>query len=138
MRCTVVLSLLSVTLPAGCVPYPHVERIRPEIDGFLTIDGIARTGVEVRSCLDADAYSYQAHPHACEHKATTTTDAQGRFHLEGYREFEMMLFLGDRISMVGLTVKDADREASWHRSGFGPSVDRATLSCALMADLACR
>ena len=120
---------------AGCVAAPHYVRSHPQIDGVLASAGVPRAGVTVGTCLDEPPYPSWT-PDKCEHRLSTTTDEQGRFHFEGAGELHLLLFGAGDVPFDLLTVKDGDRELSWHR--FDPSPPMRTLmACELGERLMC-
>lgn len=139
MRYAILLSLAIGCGLAGCAPIPHFERTQPEIDGVVSVAGVPRAGVEVSACLGYPAFRASDAPEpGCERRVSTTTDAQGRFHLEGFGHVRLMMaFLGDPVWRFGVTASDAGRESSWHRGGIGSPPAHVDLQCTFAEKLDC-
>ena len=120
---------------AGCVPAPHYVRSHPQIDGVLASAGAPRAGVTVGTCLDEPPYPSWT-PDKCEHRLATTTDEQGRFHFEGAGKLHILLFGAGDVPFDLITVKDGERELSWHRFDPSPPL-RTQMACELGERLVC-
>jgi len=73
--------LLLAALFAGCFPYR--ETYRPVVDGVV-VDAEGRPQRDLR----VEACSATHWNHACRYRASTTTSADGRFHLDEKREWD--------------------------------------------------
>ena len=140
MRPHPVALAVALSTLAGCVPIPHYSRTQPDIDGVLLVDGAPRAGAEVSACKE---YPLTRSPGAaqvpCERRIVTLTDAQGRFHLDGYGHVVMFLWLApDAYSAYGFSVKDGERNGAWSVGGFGLSPSHLDMVCTLDAALVCR
>lgn len=135
MRFAVPILVASTAALAGCVAAPHYVRSHPQIDGVLASAGVPRAGVTVGTCLDEPPYPSWT-PDKCEHRLSTTTDEQGRFHFEGAGKLHLLLFGAGDVPFDLLTVKDGDRELSWHRFDPSPPM-RTQMACELGERLVC-
>ena len=140
MRPNVIALAVALSTLAGCVPIPHYSRTQPDIDGVLRVDGAPRAGAEVSACKE---YPLSRSPGAkqvpCERRIATLTDAQGRFHLDGYGHVAVFLWLApDASSAYGFSVKDGERMGTWFVGGFGLSPSHLDMVCTLDAELVCR
>jgi hypothetical protein len=131
----ILLSALTAGL-AGCVPFPHFELTQPEVDGVLTTAGVPRSGVEITACQGLPEYGRALSPRRCDQVATTTTDAQGRFHFESHGRYSMFLIM-DSATFEILGVQSGGRELVWSRTYWRPAPPHASLSCELGEQLVC-
>lgn len=118
-------------LVAGCVPIPHMKQVTPELDGILTSQGVPLADVRVRSCVDG------ASPQACGAIDETTTDTQGRFHLQGRESFAVGVAVnGDPSSTYRIEVVQDGRTFGWSPGAVGYT-RHVALRCELAERLNC-
>ncbi len=130
---------------SGCAPIPHYYWTQPAVDGVLKVEGAPRSGVAVTACLDAGSYAPLAPTAApkpvvaCQHRVATTTDAGGRFRLDGTGRWSpITFFFGDFYWSYGVDVQDGDRRLSWSDLGTGAEPSHVTLDCSVGTELECR
>jgi len=119
--------LAATSLLAGCLLWPHTERVVPTVAGTIVRDGQPVSG--------ADVYVFAGlrNGHCSPSKYVGTTDGSGHFSIRGASKFEVVAYLGDRISGWGVCIKDSGDFVEAYRSfgmGFPP------ISMTLVCDLA--
>ena len=135
MRPRLASTFLLAAAVSGCVWAPRYVRSHPQIDGVLASAGAPRAGVTITACIDEPPYPSWT-PDKCEHHLSTTTDEQGRFHFEGAGKLHLLLYGAGDVPFDLLTVKDGDRELSWHRFDPSPPL-RTQMACELGERLVC-
>ncbi len=130
------LLVLSAGL-AGCVPFPHFELTQPEVDGVLATAGVPRAGIVITACQGLPEYGRAFSPRRCDQVASTTTDAQGRFHFESHGRVSLVLIM-DSATYEILGVQSGEQELVWHRGYWRPAPPHVTLSCELNEQLVCQ
>ncbi|MCK9688079.1 hypothetical protein [Scleromatobacter humisilvae] len=137
MRAATFLLLMLAAGLAGCVPFPHYELTQPEVDGVLATAGTPRAGVMITACQGLPEYGRAFSPRRCDQVASTTTDAQGRFHFERHGRVSLFLIM-DSATYEILGVQAGGGERVWYRGYWRPAPPHVDLNCELNEQLVCQ
>jgi hypothetical protein len=108
------ISLLLLTL-AGCIPFPHYERVASELSGSVSDNGQPVVGVRVKRVLNNNL----AHSMKCSSPGDeTVTDRAGHFGFPSESRFRAVITLyRDSINLCA--ERTGQWLSLWHRSFLG-------------------
>lgn len=110
----------------ACVPLPIHQRSHSNLSGVLRSDGYPVAGIEVRTCLDRRPQTI------CERSASTSTDADGRFELNGASEFPAYLpLVGDFYTFYYVELTYREQLLRWNGVAEFPPPERIGLNCTI-------
>ncbi|KAA8997644.1 DUF4198 domain-containing protein [Affinibrenneria salicis] len=129
---TVLTAIGCSLLLSGCLPIPHVNQIAPEVTGVVLRNGQPAPGVVIYWHT-----RYAPTETACAASpVSVTTDAQGRFQLEGERELFLFSAMGDPLMSWTICLQDAGTMyTGWRSFHLGYAEKQVHMVCDLATPL---
>ncbi|MFT4269145.1 MAG: hypothetical protein QM586_18330 [Xenophilus sp.] len=112
---------------AGCVPWPHSVQIAPTVSGVVLDHGRPAPGVLVHwHTGDLRPAGDGCRPSPSQ----VRTDAQGRFHLEGKKDFRTFSMMGDRLIAWRICIeRDGVIYTGWQARAMGAAPEQVRMRC---------